>query len=101
MIARSCEWLVVTHEEDQRSVLQFTRLDSFLVRGVGIGLGPSLHARNLLGVTSAVLREHNITGGSCRLYCQLGKEPNPSLWHYRAALSHCGNLVFAFRRTDH
>jgi len=76
------------------------RLDLFLVRGVVVGLGSSLHVRDLLGSTSAVLSEHNIAGGSCRLYCQLDKESNSSLRHYRATPSHCWDIVFAFRCTD-
>ena len=90
----------IAYEEDQRSVLQFTGLDSFLVRGLAVGLGSSLHTRNLLESTSAVLGEHNTTGRSRRLYCQLDKESNPSLRHYRATISHRRYFVSAFRCTN-
>jgi hypothetical protein len=87
----------IPYEEEQRNLLQFTRLDLFLVCGVACGLGFALLSRALLGATSSVLSEHNIAGGRHRLYCQLDKESNFSLRHYRATLSDCRDLVSAFR----
>src|SRR5689334_18162075 len=71
----------------------------WLVVSVGIGLGCSFHRRNLLASTAPVLSEHNIGGGGCRMYCQLGKESNTPLRHYRATPSYCRDPVSAFRCT--
>jgi hypothetical protein len=70
----------IAYEEDQRRVLQFTCLDSFVVRGVVVGWGLLC----TLGIYWGLLRPHSAStifaAGSCRLYCQLDKESNSLLF---------------------
>ena len=91
----------IAYEEEQRSLLQFTGLDSFLVRDVDVVLGSPFHSRNLLASASPVLGEHDIAGRSYRLYCQLDKESNSSLRDYRTTLPYSRYPISAFRCTDH
>src|ERR1700729_3348545 len=68
-------------------LLQLTRLDLLLARGLDDCLGGSEPCRFVLATARAGFGEHNSPGRGYRLCCELAEESNLSLRHYGTGIA--------------